>query len=223
MMANGDQGFYEKFYPKGGWQYDLGNQQAFIRDRIVEPLGLTPPAKVIDVGCGTGDQVAVFSELGFDVVGLDLSEEGIAQAREQYPDLEFICDDASNLGDYYDRDTFDLLFLRGMSWYHYELNDWVRRATARLMRFVKPEGYIVLYIKTDFSGEPEPGDGVINNKLSAYVQLFNPLGAIALMTDRHGKPLHTVEDTEDATNIIIATQKVKDEHPEEAEQWNVLI
>lgn len=41
--------------------------------------------RVLDVGCGNGSTAAAFLERGCDVLGIDLSESGIAIAREAHP------------------------------------------------------------------------------------------------------------------------------------------
>lgn len=74
------------------------------RRRIVHALVdvLVPPGRdrlIIDVGCGTGATVA---ELARDraCVGIDVSPEGIALARERYPECEFRVGHApADLGD----------------------------------------------------------------------------------------------------------------------------
>jgi 2-polyprenyl-6-hydroxyphenyl methylase/3-demethylubiquinone-9 3-methyltransferase len=46
-------------------------------------------ARLIDLGCGNGSVTAYCSELGYDVVGVDPSVEGVAQARCKHPSLTF--------------------------------------------------------------------------------------------------------------------------------------
>lgn len=51
---------------------------------------LKPKAKILDVGCGTGIPVARdLSRLGFDVVGIDLSNEMISTARQNVAGVKF--------------------------------------------------------------------------------------------------------------------------------------
>lgn len=52
--------------------------------------------KAIDLGCGTGILTKALKDKGFDVTGLDASEEMLAQARNNYPDIKFLQADAVN-------------------------------------------------------------------------------------------------------------------------------
>jgi 2-polyprenyl-3-methyl-5-hydroxy-6-metoxy-1,4-benzoquinol methylase len=45
--------------------------------------------RVLDVGCGNGSIAGALAERGCSVVGIDLSEQGIAQARKAHPTLRF--------------------------------------------------------------------------------------------------------------------------------------
>ena len=50
---------------------------------------LLPGTRVLDVGCGNGYTCGEFIRRGCDVVGVDLSEKGIALARATYPQGRF--------------------------------------------------------------------------------------------------------------------------------------
>ena len=50
---------------------------------------LRPGVRVLDVGCGNGFTAGQFLAKGCEVVGIDLSETGIAIARRNYPDARF--------------------------------------------------------------------------------------------------------------------------------------
>ncbi len=58
---------------KRGWQPDI-NQ----------------PSPVLDLGCGTGNSSLPMFALGFEVTGLDASEEMLEQAREKLPPVTFV-------------------------------------------------------------------------------------------------------------------------------------
>lgn len=53
--------------------------------RLVELLGLPQGAKVLDVPCGQGRHARLLAEAGFDVEGLDYSDELLAIARQSNP------------------------------------------------------------------------------------------------------------------------------------------
>jgi ubiquinone/menaquinone biosynthesis C-methylase UbiE len=74
-----------------------GYEEAFGRPPAVEGAvgwlvdGLSPGARVLDVGSGTGRPVAeVLVGAGFDVVGVDVSKVMVDIAREQVPGAEFV-------------------------------------------------------------------------------------------------------------------------------------
>lgn len=48
-----------------------------------------PGATVLDAGCGDGNFTASVAEAGYRCHGVDLSEGGIARARERHPDIAF--------------------------------------------------------------------------------------------------------------------------------------
>lgn len=50
-------------------------------DFAIEALRLAPPARVLDLGCGSGRHVAPLRAAGFTLVGVDLSRALLAQAR----------------------------------------------------------------------------------------------------------------------------------------------
>ena len=50
---------------------------------------LQPGARILDVGCGNGFKAGQLLARGCEVVGIDISESGIAIARENYPRARF--------------------------------------------------------------------------------------------------------------------------------------
>jgi len=61
---------------------------------LVDDLKPQPGETVLDLGCGTGHLTKEIARRGAAVVGIDRSEDMIAQARGSYPELEFQVADA---------------------------------------------------------------------------------------------------------------------------------
>lgn len=68
-----------------------------LRATSYDLLRLSAGAAVVDVGCGTGRAAAELSQRGMRVVGVDLSEQMLAAARDRWPGNDFRCADATAL------------------------------------------------------------------------------------------------------------------------------
>jgi SAM-dependent methyltransferase len=74
------------------------------RRRIMQSLvrQVLPPSQdvtIVDVGCGTGGNIAALSS-DYRCVGIDTSPNAILYARQRFPEVQFICGQApSDLGD----------------------------------------------------------------------------------------------------------------------------
>jgi len=105
---------------------------------------VAPPAegmKVMDIGCGTGAQLAIYQKGGCQVYGIDLSQSMLRVARSKLGNQA-----ALSFGDAlripYPERTFDLVI---SSLFLHQLNPSLRRdmlnEAARVLRF---EGYLML-------------------------------------------------------------------------------
>ena len=56
---------------------------------ILRHLAGLGKARVLDLGCGNGSLCGRLSAAGFDVVGVDVSEPGVTQARKRWPGIRF--------------------------------------------------------------------------------------------------------------------------------------
>lgn len=78
------------------------NSFVYSRKRLNEWLDKYMPAdgkglKLADIGCGTGYHLKRYQERGFEITGLDGSEEMLEQARLANPNIEFIKSDVDKL------------------------------------------------------------------------------------------------------------------------------
>jgi len=64
---------------------------------VVELLAPRGGERILDLGCGPGQLTHKISESGADVVGLDSSPSMIGQARQNFPNLRFVLQDAASL------------------------------------------------------------------------------------------------------------------------------
>ncbi|MBQ3115229.1 MAG: class I SAM-dependent methyltransferase [Clostridia bacterium] len=51
------------------------------------------PNLVLDLACGTGNLTMELSRRGYDIIGIDLSEDMLSLATEKAPDIRFLCQD----------------------------------------------------------------------------------------------------------------------------------
>ena len=80
------------------WQFGEG---------VVDVLAPKAGERILDLGCGTGQLTNKIAESGAQVVGLDASAEMIGQARQNYPQLQFVLKDAAKM-DF--EEQFDAVF-----------------------------------------------------------------------------------------------------------------
>ncbi len=65
-------------------------------ESLIDMLAPRPGERILDLGCGSGQLTAKIAESGAQVMGLDRSEEMIAEARSNFPALNFDVADAAN-------------------------------------------------------------------------------------------------------------------------------
>lgn len=68
-----------------------------LTERLLSRSGLTPPAEILDLGCGSGEAVNLLRKLGFPAMGLDQSPLLLRRAREVFPGLKLVQGDADTL------------------------------------------------------------------------------------------------------------------------------
>ncbi|MDA7597468.1 class I SAM-dependent methyltransferase [bacterium] len=139
---------YDRFYAEGGFNaaslewLEENTDLKEIADRCSEKLTL------LDIGCGDGEWSEVLSEW-FDVTGVDLSSDGIAQAKKrEKPSLQFRCDSFENLGE---DDQFDIIFARAPSFLNHSTDTPILYEHMRtLTKHCKGRMYFIKYTREPF-------------------------------------------------------------------------
>ncbi|PQJ34594.1 hypothetical protein BSZ35_08270 [Salinibacter sp. 10B] len=81
-----------------------GGRGTFIRKAAPEKVG-----SILDIGCAYGWELNALSNKADRLVGIDIDEAALAQAREQYPHLTFLSCNATDLP--FDDHEFDVVIL----------------------------------------------------------------------------------------------------------------
>jgi SAM-dependent methyltransferase len=96
--------FDSPYYPILYKNRDVHEASIFI-DKLIEYLNILPQHNILDIACGRGRHSIYMNEKGLNVVGIDLSQESISQARlSENERLHFFVHDMREL---FKEDEFD--------------------------------------------------------------------------------------------------------------------
>jgi 2-polyprenyl-6-hydroxyphenyl methylase/3-demethylubiquinone-9 3-methyltransferase len=77
-------------------EHGLSEAHRYILPSLLRNLREAGAAKVLDLGCGNGALTHALAEEGFDLTGTDSSETGLAIARQNHPDVDFLQGDVNS-------------------------------------------------------------------------------------------------------------------------------
>jgi len=117
-------------------------------------LGVLPPApaRVADLGCGTGTLARLLSDEGYTVDGLDFSPAMIQRARVKLPEGRFVIGDAADPA--LAASAYDVVLSRHVLW---AMPD-PQAAIGRWVRLLAPGGILVLVEGRWATGAGLPAD-----------------------------------------------------------------
>ncbi len=67
---------------------ELGCAHAYLLPELAHFLDAARPSRIFEIGCGNGAVAKWMHARGIEVIGIDYSELGIAQARLAYPEIQ---------------------------------------------------------------------------------------------------------------------------------------
>lgn len=100
---------------------------------------LSPGAKVLEGGCGTGDKVNSLGAAGFDAYGVDFAPEVVEKIREGWPHLRIQCSDVRSLP--FENDYFDGYWSLGVIEHFYAGYEDILHEMKRVIR---QDGFLFL-------------------------------------------------------------------------------
>ena len=68
---------------------------------------LEPHGTVLDLGGGIGQITNFLQEKGYNAICYDFSEQMMKQAKSSFPNINYILDDMTNIGDHFDGESLD--------------------------------------------------------------------------------------------------------------------
>lgn len=120
---------------------DVQEAEDFI-ERLISRLDLPKGSRALDLACGKGRHSLQLRKGGFEVVGIDLSDESIAEAKQQERDgLEFFVHDMRGL---YWSEYFHLIvnLFTSFGYFHNKEDD--QKTISAVADALKPEGIFVI-------------------------------------------------------------------------------
>ena len=142
-------------------QYDAKHSFVYEKAKgLVDLLAPNVGERILDLGCGTGALTAEIAGRGAEILGVDRSEEMIAQARKKFPALQFAVLDARELR--YDA-GFDAVFSNAVL--HWILE--AEQVIAGVAQALKRGGRLV----AEFGGK-----GNIQKLMEGFQRAFSALG-----------------------------------------------
>ena len=164
---------------------------------VIELLDPKPGEKILDLGCGPGQLTQKISERGAEVTGLDSSPEMIGQARQNYPHLRFLLEDAARMQ--FDSE-FDAVFSTAAL--HWMLDTTgVAKAVARALRtggrFVAELGgrgnvalieQAIINVATRHHGDALPKKRTFYPSAGEYASLLESCGLEVRMAQLFDRP-----------------------------------
>ena len=151
--------FFAEFYDELMYDADYKKRTAYLM-KLFKKYG-KKPTLLLDVACGTGGFSNEFARLGLEVIGIDMSEEMLAVAREKSAeigtDVLYLCQKAEELDLY---GTVDAAVCCMDSLNHITDYKTFHKAIERISLFLEPESLFIFDVNTEYKHRKILGDNV---------------------------------------------------------------
>jgi len=127
---------YDKSLPAHVVEHYLEKRAAYVAEHR------PPPARVLDLGCGTGVLAGRLAELGYEMVGADPSKGMLGEMRTRFPTVQAVQASGTDLP--FEDGEFDLA-LSVATMHHIGDPADVHAALREMGRVVRPGGQVLLW------------------------------------------------------------------------------
>lgn len=153
MRSNGEQNSFvtkarerwNEIYKEGGNRLEVTLYIEREIQEVLDFLKVNNVKRVLDLGCGAGRCVIYLVQNGFEVFGIDISEEGIRKAKERLKERNLTAD--LRIGSIYNtlpyEDNFFDAVISIKTIYHGTIED-IRKTIKEIERVLKPGGLVFI-------------------------------------------------------------------------------
>ena len=132
------------------YDFLLGPFMRSIRRDVLYKVLHLQPKNVLDVACGTGDQLRLLTQKNIDAVGVDMSEAMLKICRKSNPSSDCLLQDATDMA--FQRGRFSLAMIS----FALHETDWesANGILDEIHRVLKPSGHLLVVDYSDFRKTP---------------------------------------------------------------------
>lgn len=109
---------------------------------IIYTTKMNKSSKILDIGCGTGHHVNMFSKRGYNAIGIDSSIEMIKQAKKNHPNCVYYNSDVMHGGQFENGEFTHCLMLFMTPYYIQDK----KAAFLNIYNWLKPGGFMVIHL-----------------------------------------------------------------------------
>ena len=180
-------------------------------------------SRILDVGCGRGDLVRFFNQLGFKASGIDQRYKRIAVGLRETPGLDLRDGQLNEVIPSFE-DPFDLIIVRSHELYeNFLFSPDVFDSTALLLSKVKAGGALVFLQKREYGSEYER-TGHVGECFQKHLDHFPVECQLADFPDRilHGRTLRRYLSRRPRAGYFSATVFMDQKTSENPEKWQYI-